>query len=325
MGVLEEFVLIFAEFSLLFILVSILVSFVSLRYKNILERHLGSSSFLSHVKAFILGCLTPFCSCSSVPVLSAFLRVKIPLSVCLAFFLSAPLINPIIITMMILVLGWKFCIFYIVFLTPSILLISFLFSFIDEKKLLKEDITQFERQKQPCCNTANSHCSDGAPIFQTQNIFLKGGFKIPEGKLRFQPHSNPPKVSFKILFSQAFEDYKKLFVYLLLSAFIGAFLHDFIPQDFLVGLKDYEVFGIFIAAFVSIFLYIRAEMIIPLALVLSQSGVPQGIIISFLIAGAGCCLPSLILLKALFRLRMLLLFILIMLTISVGSGILISV
>lgn len=314
--VLEEFVLIFTELSLLFISISILVSFISLRYKNALEKHLGKASFYSYIKAFILGCLTPFCSCSSVPVVNAFLKIKIPLSVCFAFLLSSPLVNPVIITMLILTFGLKFCIFYIVFLSPMILLISFLLSFIDEKKLLKESFIA-------SCHANFTQDKGSNPTFKTQNIFLKNTSNVPLSKFKIKQEN--PKISLKTLCLQSFKEYKKLFVYLFAAAFIGAFLHGFVPRDFLEGLKDYEILGIFITAFVAIFLYVRVEVIIPLALTLMEFGVPQGIIISLIIAGAGCCLPSLILLKAIFKLQTIALFILIVLTIAISSGLLISI
>lgn len=82
---------------------------------------------------------------------------------------------------------------------------------------------------------------------------------------------------------------------------IGAFIHDFIPQGSLESvLKEFGYFGVVIAAFVALLLYIRVEAIIPIGLGLINAGVPLGVIMSLLIAGGGCSLPELILLKYLY-------------------------
>ncbi|ENY9550967.1 permease, partial [Campylobacter coli] len=85
-----------------------------------------------------------------------------------------------------------------------------------------------------------------------------------------------------------------------------------------------EILSIILAAFFGVLLYLRAETIIPIGLILLQMGISQGVIMSFLIAGAGCSLPELVLLKQMFKMKFLLLFIAIILSIAISFGMLIN-
>ncbi|MDT3328762.1 permease, partial [Campylobacter coli] len=113
--------------------------------------------------------------------------------------------------------------------------------------------------------------------------------------------------------------------YIVIAVLIGAFIHDFIPQEILQKyLSGNEILSIILAAFFGVLLYLRAETIIPIGLILLQMGISQGVIMSFLIAGAGCSLPELVLLKQMFKMKFLLLFIAIILSIAISFGMLIN-
>lgn len=113
------------------------------------------------------------------------------------------------------------------------------------------------------------------------------------------------------------KNYKKLLPY------IGAFIHGFIPQEILQKyLNGNENLSIVLAAFLGIFLYLRVETIIPIGLALLQMGISQEVIMSFLIAGAGCSLPELILLKQMFKIKFL--FVMIILGVAISFGIFIN-
>ncbi|MDE5591620.1 MAG: permease, partial [Helicobacter sp.] len=163
----------------------------------------------------------------------------------------------------------------------------------------------------PCCikNFAKSQS------WHTQNL-AKEKTSIPccEQSGKFEG-------TFKKYWNQSFADYKKILPYLVIGMAIGAFIHDFIPQGSLESLlKEFGYFGVIISAFVALLLYIRIEAIIPIGLGLINAGVPLGIIMSLLIAGGGCSLPELILLKSIFTLRLLLLFMAMVLGIAIGFG-----
>ncbi|ECL3552417.1 permease, partial [Campylobacter jejuni] len=140
-----------------------------------------------------------------------------------------------------------------------------------------------------------------------------------------QDKSKNITINYKELFKESLKNYKKLLPYIVVAVFIGAFIHGFIPQEILQKyLNGNEILSIALAAFLGIFLYLRVETIIPIGLALLQMGISQGVIMSFLIAGAGCSLPELVLLKQMFKMKFLFLFVMIILGVAISFGIFIN-
>lgn len=303
---LKDFVFLFIELSILFILISTFVELLNHRYKDFFQKQLKSSSLTSYLKAIFLGSITPFCSCSTIPLLSAFLKNDISLGVCSAYLLTSPLINPIIVVMLFLSFGFKLTFAYIAFLVCSIFILSLFISRLNPSSLL---LPSFAPTK-PCCSTPKFSLSPSTS-------------PSPLKPLNFQ--KNIEKKGFKEFLKQSLRDYKKLIPYIALGMGIGSGIHGFVPQEFLSqSLKDYGALSIILSAFLGILLYVRASMIIPIGVALIETGVPSGAVMSFLIAGAGCSLPELILLKSMFKTKFLALFITIVLSVGISFGFLVE-
>ncbi|EIP9882590.1 organoarsenical efflux permease ArsP, partial [Campylobacter jejuni] len=263
----------------------------------------------SYFKAIFLGALTPFCSCSTIPLLRAFLEAKVKLSVALAYLFTSPLINPIIFSMLFITFGLKLSLTYVVFLVFLIFIVSFVFSKFKEESFLKH-IPK---------NTKSN-------IF-TQTTHNPSNFIFKQKSCCANTQDKPKNITinYKELFKESLKNYKKLLPYIVVAVFIGAFIHGFIPQEILQKyLNGNEILSIVLAAFLGIFLYLRVETIIPIGLALLQMGISQGVIMSFLIAGAGCSLPELILLKQMFKMKFLFLFVMIILGVAISFGVFIN-
>ncbi|EAJ5673011.1 permease [Campylobacter lari] len=310
--ILQEFLFLFSEISILFILVSMLVAFVNEKYSKFFETHLKSDGFGSYIKAIFLGALTPFCSCSSIPLLNAFLRSGVPLGVCIAYLSTSPLINPIILVMFIASFGVKITLFYVGFLFGIILLLAFGISKTNTRVFFNENFLNNELQEgqtNSCCSSVKSQPTTQTSCCSSNNSSLK--FKKYESRL-------------KKYFTQSLKEYKKILPYIIIGMAIGATIHGAFPQNFFEGyLKDYGILGVIIAAFIGVLLYMNCSAMIPVALSLTQAGVPLGIMMSFLIAGAGCSLPELILLKRIFKTSFLILFAGMIVAIAISFGLLI--
>ncbi|EAJ6143116.1 permease [Campylobacter lari] len=315
--ILKDFLILFIEISVLFILVSMLIAYLNERYAKFFNEHLKKDSFISYIKAILLGCLTPFCSCSSIPLLNAFLKAKVPLGVCIAYLITSPLINPIIVVMFMVSFGLKISLFYAGFLFCVILFLAFCVSKINTQRFFNEDFLKNELEQKSCCsnNTFQSSCCQKPSLVFNKNSKTS---KI----LNFKNKTKENKI--KILFSQSFKEYKKILPYIIIGMAIGAIIHGAFPQDFFQNyMKDYGVLGVFIAAFIGVLLYMNCTAMIPVALALTTSGIPLGIMMSFLIAGAGCSLPELILLKRIFKTSFLILFAGVIVAIAISFGLLI--
>ncbi|MBR8634644.1 MULTISPECIES: permease [Campylobacter] len=305
----KEFLYLFVELSVLFIGISFLISIINQKYEGMFRKQLSGDKISSYFKAIFLGALTPFCSCSTIPLLKAFLEARVKLSVCLAYLFTSPLINPIIFSMLSITFGLKLSLTYVVFLVFLIFIVSFVFSKFKEESFLKH-IPK---------NTKSN-------IF-TQTTHNPSNFIFKQKSCCANTQDKPKNITinYKELFKESLKNYKKLLPYIVVAVFIGAFIHDFIPQEILQKyLNGNEILSIVLAAFLGIFLYLRAETIIPIGLILLQMGISQGAIMSFLIAGAGCSLPELVLLKQMFKMKFLLLFIAIILSIAISFGMLIN-
>ncbi|EPE3794334.1 permease [Campylobacter lari] len=315
--ILKDFLILFIEISVLFILVSMIIAYLNERYAKFFNEHLKKDSFTSYIKAILLGCLTPFCSCSSIPLLNAFLKAKVPLGVCIAYLITSPLINPIIVVMFVVSFGLKISLFYVEFLFCVILFLAFCVSRINTQRFFNEDFLKNELEQKLCCsnNTSQSSCCKKPSFVFNKNSKTS---KI----LNFKNKAKESKI--KILFSQSFKEYKKILPYIVIGMAIGAVIHGAFPQDFFQNyMKDYGVLGVFIAAFIGVLLYMNCTAMIPVALALTTSGIPLGIMMSFLIAGAGCSLPELILLKRIFKTSFLILFAGMIVAIAISFGLLI--
>ncbi|MFK0430974.1 organoarsenical efflux permease ArsP [Campylobacter jejuni] len=305
----KEFLYLFTELSVLFIAISFLVSIINQKYEGIFKKQLAGDKISSYFKAIFLGALTPFCSCSTIPLLRAFLEAKVKLSVALAYLFTSPLINPIIFSMLFITFGLKLSLTYVVFLVFLIFIVSFVFSKFKEESFLKH-IPK---------NTKSN-------IF-TQTTHNPSNFIFKQKSCCANTQDKPKNITinYKELFKESVKNYKKLLPYIVVAVFIGAFIHGFIPQEILQKyLNGNEILSIVLAAFLGIFLYLRVETIIPIGLALLQMGISQGVIMSFLIAGAGCSLPELILLKQMFKIKFLFLFVMIILGVAISFGIFIN-
>ncbi|MGI7996552.1 organoarsenical efflux permease ArsP [Campylobacter jejuni] len=305
----KEFLYLFVELSVLFIGISFLISIINQKYEGMFRKQLSGDKISSYFKAIFLGALTPFCSCSTIPLLKAFLEARVKLSVCLAYLFTSPLINPIIFSMLSIAFGLKLSLTYVVFLVFLIFIVSFVFSKFKEESFLKH-IPK---------NTKSN-------IF-TQTTHNPSNFIFKQKSCCANTQDKPKNITinYKELFKESLKNYKKLLPYIVVAVFIGAFIHDFIPQEILQKyLSGNEILSIILAAFFGVLLYLRVETIIPIGLILLQMGISQGVIMSFLIAGAGCSLPELILLKQMFKIKFLFLFVMIILGVAISFGIFIN-
>lgn len=276
-----EFLFLMCETTLLFIIINMIMAYINARFD--LGKYLKNNVF-SYLKAIFIGSLTPFCSCSTIPLFNSLLKNGINHGISFAYLLTSPLINPMIFTMLLAAFGLKIAIFYISFIVIFVLIISLILGQVSPKLLLKDEFIY------------NSY---SAPCKSKQKLSLKDSF------------------------TKAVLGYRKVFKYIFLGMLVGAFFHNFIPQDLLSNyLANFGIFGIFLASLLGILLYVRTDLIIPLGVSLMNAGFPLGVLFSFLIAGGGCSLPELILLKSMFKTRMMIIFILSVLAMANVFGVL---
>lgn len=281
------FFTLFIELTALFILISFLVSWLQQRVtedriKRLLNRPNKWSGYLYGVG---LGALTPFCSCSTIPILAGLLSSKAPFGPTMSFLIASPLLNPIIVILLWTLLGWELTLYYVVIVGIFSMLIGLAWTALGLEHSVKE--VRIRREN------GNGDNDD-----------------LPKWKLALQ---------------EAWSFFYPLLPFLLVGIFIGALIHDFIPQEFVVKYAAGDkLWTIPLASVIGIPMYIRAEAILPIADALVSKGMGMGSVIALLIGGAGASIPEVILLSKLFKKKLVIAFIVSILVVAVSTGFIIE-
>lgn len=286
------FVQLFLELTLLFLLISYVVALINQRLPaDKIQRLLGARQGRGYLLAAGLGAVTPFCSCSTIPMLIGLLRARAGFGPTMTFLFTSPLLNPIVIALFIPVLGLEVTLWYaglalVASIVAGMLLSRFGFERYIKQEMMSGNGTDCEgSNEQSCC------ASKAEPT-----IWRKA-------------------------WQESWELFRSMLPYMLLAMLIGAFVHGFVPADFFarVASEDNPA-AIPVAALIGIPLYIRVTALLPLIGSFVAKGVSLGAIIALVIGSGGASLPEVILLKRLFYWPLLLAFLSVIFSMAVIGG-----
>ncbi len=233
---------------------------------------------LDYFVASLFGTITPFCSCSSVPLFVGFVKGGIPLGVTLAFLISSPLVDAVSVAMFIGLFGWKVTIVYVV----SGIVISMIAGYILSKLKLERFLTDWVK-------------------------------KILENKQSAQAQEELVNQTFKqrlpVIIKEALAIVKGVALYIVIGIAIGGAMHGFIPTDFF---EEYitadNPLAVPVAVLAGVPMYSNAAGVLPIIEVLVQKGIPIGTAIAFSMAVVGLSIPEALLLKKVMTTKMLMIF-----------------
>jgi len=229
------------------------------------------------------GALTPFCSCSTIPLLLGMLNAGVPFASAMAFLFASPLLNPVIVSLFIILLGWKITALYFSVTFLAAIVIGLMLDSLGFAAQVKSVAAV-----RGCCDCEQAE----------------------DAKSRVQRSAR-----------FAFSLFRQLVPYLLLGAGIGAFIHGFVPTELISSIAGSgNPFAVPVAAIIGVPIYIRAETMIPIGLALIEKGMSTGAVLALVIGGAGASIPELTLLSAIFKRKMLAAFVLTIITIAVAVG-----
>lgn len=278
----RNFLTLFLELTVLFIVISFLVSLLQQivteeKIKNILQR---GNKITGYISGTLLGALTPFCSCSTIPILVGLLGSGAPFGPSVSFLISSPLLNPVIVLLLWKLLGLPLTTFYVIAMFIFAIMAGVIFNALGLEKHLK-------------------------------NVKIRSS-KNEEGQ---------KEAKWVIALKDAWNFFYPVLPYLLIGVLIGAVIHDFIPETFITSVAgDDHPFAIPIAAIIGIPMYIRVETMIPISEALVSKGMSMGAVIALIIGGAGASLPEILLLNKLFKPRLLTAFIAAILFGAIATG-----
>lgn len=289
----KTFFMLFGELFGLFIGISFLVALLQIyvsqeRIKRILTT---PRKGLNSVLGALLGAVTPFCSCSTIPVLVGLFKSGAPFCGAISFLLTSPILNPAIITLMLAFFGVKATIVYTAF--------TFVFAVVMGLIL---DAAGFEKEVKHV-KVQGGH-QDGVCWEKLEGTFWQKQLQ-----------------SFKIALKDAFGLFRGVVLFLLLGAGIGAFIYGFIPTDLLSNFAGAgNLWAVPLAAVVGIPMYIRTETMIPIASILISKGVAPGVMIALILGGAGASIPEVSLLSSIFQKKMVITFVLCIFAVATIAG-----
>ena len=265
----------------LFVGISFLVVFLQkLLPQELIGRTLsGSRRGLGNVLGAAFGALTPFCSCSTIPILVGLLNSGVPFGASMSFLIASPILNPAIIGLLLMLFGLEFTLVYFALAFASAVVTGALW----ERLGLARDVKRVRIVKENCCASETSDFSPGL-----QNAVQKA----------------------KEALLQATGLFLQVLPYLLVGALIGAFIYGWVPEELIVRLAGRSnALAVPIAAAIGVPMYIRAETMIPISSVLIKKGMSLGAVTALIIGGAGASIPEVLLLNAVFKRRLLIAFV----------------
>ncbi|MDD5561654.1 MAG: permease [Candidatus Omnitrophica bacterium] len=258
---------------LLFILISAIGFLRSYLPADKIKQWLAGKKIFPHFLASIFGAITPFCSCSSIPIFISFLEAGVPLGVTFSFLISSPLINEYLVVLMLGFFGFKITFFYVL----SGIIIGVVSGIILgkmklERYLVKDLISQ-----------NNQDC------FEKDSKGFKG----------------------RILFGvkEASTIIKKLWFWVLIGVGLGALIHNFVPQELVRNLiSKTGFFSVPLATIIGVPMYGSCAAIVPIAVALFQKGFPLGTALAFMMAVAALSLPEAVMLRRAMQLKLIAIF-----------------
>lgn len=340
----EFFLVIAGELIIIFLIVSFIIGLLMeylppSRVKDFLSNKL---LFTQYVLGAGLGAITPFCSCSTVPITAGLLKGGVPFGPTMAFLFSSPVLNPIIIALLLSLLGLKITIVYVAVTFVGSMVAAALLARMgmesEVKPLLNISASCCEERSMPAAKpvvaATAACCSSGSaqPVrfaaFPT--IQSKSACCAPEAAPSAVPkEADSEQISFKEKLKRAshsaMDTFKGVFWYLLLGAGIGAFIYGFFPQELVVRWAGPDTpWSIPAAALIGVPMYIRAETVIPISAALVGKGMGAGTVLALIIGGAGASIPELIILSSMFKKKLIFAFALNVFLVAIAAGYLVD-
>jgi len=246
----------------------------------------GRSRAVSYPMAVGLGAVTPFCSCSSVPLFIGFLEAGIPLGVTMAFLIASPMINEVAVVVLAAAVGWKVALLYVVAGLSVGIIGGLAIEFFKLEKWVEEYV-----------------------------------WKIRMGETAIQQVGTSFKQRLTYAWQQVKEIVGRIWLYVLVGVAIGAALHGFIPQSFFIKYASVDnILAVPSAVLIGIPLYSNATGVIPVVEALLSKGVPIGTVLALMMSVAAISLPEMIILRKVLKPQLIATFVGILFVAFIGVG-----
>jgi uncharacterized protein len=249
--------------------------------RKVLEK---KSLLLGNILASTLGIVTPFCSCSAVPLFIGFVEAGVPLGVTFSFLIAAPMINEVAVVLLFTFFGWKTALLYV----STGLIIAIISGFVIGKLKLEKFVEEW--------------------VYEIKSVNADS----TEDKISFAERIEFGFIAVKDIVS-------KVWIYIVIGIAVGAWIHGYVPENFMAGIMGKSSWwSVPLSVLIGIPMYSNAAGIIPVMQALLEKGASLGTALAFMMSVIGLSLPEMIILRKVLKMRMIFTFIGV-----VGAGIII--
>ena len=324
------------ELTVLFIGISFLVGLLNeFLPQDKVKRWLSGRNGRGYLIGSLLGGLTPFCSCSTIPVTIGLLKARAGFGPTMAFLFTSPLVNPIIIPLFLTLLGVKVTVVYAIVAIGMTIGISYILEQMGFAKHVLLDVQQSSEQQaviQPLATIGSAACCPEEneqqtimPMQSAMECCAETGSSSAAIPLAGIPMHVPEVSRSRRILNDSVKQFKNLLPYVVLGVAIGSVIHGFLPADLVVRMAGADnPFAVPLSAIVGIPLYLRVSTMVPIASSLLAKGMSIGAVIALIIGGAGASLPEVAMLKGIFRLPLLIAFLTSVMIMAISAGFLVN-
>ena len=235
----------------------------------------GKPLFIGNVMASSLGILTPFCTCSAIPLFIGFVESGIPLGVTFSFLVAAPMINEVALILLFGLFGWKTALLY----ASTGWIIAVLSGWVIGKLKIERFVEEW--------------------VYEIK----AGDFQIEDSKVTFNDRIQAGHTAVVDIVS-------KVWIYIVAGIAVGAAVHGYVPENFMASIMGKEVWwSVPLAVLIGVPLYSNAAGIIPILQALLEKGASLGTSLAFMMSVIGLSLPEMIILRKIIKLPLIIIFV----------------
>jgi uncharacterized membrane protein YraQ (UPF0718 family) len=235
----------------------------------------GKPLFVGNIMASTLGIVTPFCSCSAIPLFIGFVESGIPLGVTFSFLVSAPMINEVALVLLFGLFGWKTALLY----ASTGLLIAIVSGWVIGRLKVERFVEEWV-------------------------------YEIKAGDLQMEEREVTFNDRIQAGYTAVIDIVSKVWIYIVAGIAVGAAVHGYVPENFMASIMGKEAWwSVPLAVLIGVPLYSNAAGIIPILQALLEKGASLGTALAFMMSVIGLSLPEMIILKKVIKLPLIIIFI----------------
>ena len=230
----------------------------------------GRTEGVANVMAASLGIVTPFCSCSAVPLFIGFVQAGVPLGVTFSFLISAPMVNEVALTLLFGMFGWKVALLYMGLGLSVAIVAGWIIGRLKMEAYLEDWVREMPKMSAQFENAGS-----------TLGERIEGGF------------------------ASVREIVGKVWPYILAGIAIGALIHGYVPEDFMASIMGKEAWwSVPLAVLLGVPMYTNAAGVIPIVQALLAKGAALGTVLAFMMSVIALSLPEMIILRKVLKIRL---------------------